>query len=809
MKPLAFKNLKDLEKEIDAYIKITEKTYKKPKDLPPHIALNQQLEKTNLLPTSDKSSITKKKFNDHLVYKQLVNDLNYPNGNDEVKYDTWYKDIFYGRIDYKNNIIYHNYWIFQDISSNLTEKICVFDFVADAFEKMKEIYSKKKKSNKSLFLQNLEAKKGNKSTINPEKKYQQYMNDKFQEFLSSRKKELKLSSKIKNFNDFKEIFTNHLKSNDGILTFQGFFDNVNVDIYDSYLAFDILDDKNNPSDTTKIDFLNDPNYNIYEKAARQAGFFVDQNKPWRLVADLQSKAILDAIIRRFSVNSELFKTKNAVYKLLDVITEIKKEETLQRDFYEYPINIFKSQNSYYMLDVEYSTNETKELLKFIDYFRKEISIPENILKSYKSIYETYLKTSSETDPRKVKYGKSRTLIRTSDNPDPIEVSTDLLTLANAVLNFGFILYDNKELIDFIFQSLKEQISILQSVNKEIESITVKDVFNIIYCQISDYAYFTYFPRKLEEFYGKFLQQEKKINYILPENELQTTINSLGKNDFKNFNYYVIFSKDAYGKTKAIYNKREPLELTKNKLYDNVQNSFYKIDFLIDHLENRLYEEKRNLKEQEKNQILSQVKTLYEKSLEEFKNNGNYSFYRNLAITIIETYVYNLMDNKENLTNIKKVPFFAEQLLYNFPKTEPMIMIERLCLTLPERGEIIVEEECGKFAASSKAPKIKEKTPGGPGEKKGDLNFGAPCQFTEDCKAGLKCLGGFCQAPKQETGKAPIAGSGAKKGDVGIMPPDNKCTFDEDCDPKSCINLVNKCVKENPSDKEGRCQCKQK
>ena len=253
MKPKQFKTLADLKEEVDAYIAITGKKFKKKEDLPAHLVFKKQLDETITVPSSDKNSKTKKKFKDHQNYKELVNKLNYPNGLETSQLDTWYGDTLYGRIDYNKNLVYHNYWIFQNISAD--SNICVFDFVADAFEEMKNLYDKKKKDSKSVYLKELVVVRGNSTTISPEIKYQNYINQKFIQFLKDKNKELKVSKTLKNFNDFKNIFVNYLKEEEGKLTFAGFFSTLETDIYDSYLAFDIYDDRNNPSDVTKIKFL--------------------------------------------------------------------------------------------------------------------------------------------------------------------------------------------------------------------------------------------------------------------------------------------------------------------------------------------------------------------------------------------------------------------------------------------------------------------------------------------------------------------------------------------------------------------------
>jgi hypothetical protein len=691
MKPKQFKNIEELEKEINSYVKITEKTYKKAKDLPPHLVLHKNLEKINALPSSDQFSPTKQKFDGHFAYKVLVNDLNYPNGKDDVKYDTWYKDIFYGRVDYKNNPIYHNYWIFQNISSNPTTEICVFDFVADAFDEMKKIFNRKKKRAGSLYLQELGAKKGNISTINPEKKYLQSINQRFQNFLTKRNRDLKTNEKLKNFEDFKEIFINHLKAEEGTLTFQGFFDNVNVDIYDSYLAFDIYDDGDNPSDSTKISFLNDPNYDIYELSARQAGFFVDQNKPWRLVADLQSTAIVAAIKRRYKVTEELLKTKDDVYKLINIKKNV---------FNSADVLTSGDENLNYLISLVYGNfvQDKKRILNFADYFRKEFPQLQKAVKTLRDIFATYIDNKKVITPsltlEEIDFPKKD--IQISD----LTIKESAFKIYKAIYDISFVLDENETTVNFIYQSLESQLKVLQVINKPIQQITNKDVYNAVYCQVSDYAYFTYLPSKLQEFYSIFLKQKESPLYDNPENNLEKTINTIGKNDFNHYHSYVIFSKTSDGKTKAIYNEREPAILTKIKLSNDLQNDFYVLDILIDHLEYRLFEERVSVTDDMKKEIITQVKSLYEKSFEEYKNKGNYSYYRNLAMAIIETYVYNLIDTKKTLKDIKKAPFFAQQYFYKAPEVEPLLTTERICLTLPERADILVEEEvCGKLPAN--------------------------------------------------------------------------------------------------------------
>ena len=690
MKPKNFKDVKSLEKEISAYLEITQKKFKKKEELPPYLLFEKELQTNKTLPSSDSSSSTKKKFTDHNNYKKLVNDLNYPNGLETSEIDTWYKDPYYGRVDYKKNLIYHNYWMFQNISPNSQVDICVFDFVADAFEEMKTLFNKKKKNPNSTFLTELVPIRGNSTTISPEIKYENHVNQMFADFLNKRNRELKLSPKIKDFNDFKEVFTNFLKERHNKITFQGFFNNLNVNIYDSYLAFDLYNDLNNPSDHTKLLFLKDLNYNLYEKCARQSGFIVDQNKPWRLIADLNSKPIVLAMKRRLKVAEILLAARPIIEGAMSSIKLIKKEKNNEQ--------LLKAPGLFVGTGAFVSgVGDKISFLKFVDYFRDEIREIKPFIKELRDLTETFLVPFPDKKINQINFGKKNYIYDNVPNPgDKFSVPENFHKLCLSIANISVVLHENEDKIRFIFQSLEDQIKILQTINKPIEKIIVKDVYDAVYCQISDYTYFTYFPRKLEEFYIKFINQQPKKFYPSPMNILEATINEEGKFNYSNYNSYVTFSKYADGSTKAIYHKRNS-DLTGIKLSSNISNNFYTVDFLADHLENRLFEENKIVNSETKNLILTYAKELYQKSYEEFEKGKNYFYYRNLSISVIETFIQNLIMGENPIKNFKKAPFYAQQFFYQVPGTEPILKTERLCLTLPEKADIMIEQDvCGKF-----------------------------------------------------------------------------------------------------------------
>tara|TARA_R100000664_G_scaffold1581_1_gene4017 strand:+ start:2293 stop:4653 length:2361 start_codon:yes stop_codon:yes gene_type:complete len=676
MKLKTFKSIKDLEKEIEAYEKITQKKEDKPENYPLHIVYNKVLEDNDILPGSNRNSSSKEKFNSHKIYKTLVNDLNYPKGPEiKNKVDTWYKDPLYGRVNTKNNLIYHNYWIFQNISGNPSKEICVFDFVADAFEFMKTIFASKKPSTQSQFLLELSAKAGNTSTIAPEDKYNSHIDGKFQQFLQEGGKQLENTKQIKNFNDFKNTFINYLKGTQSTITYAGYFDTLNIDIYDSYLAFDVFDDGGSPTDDQKVDFLNDPNYFIYEYAARQAGFFVDQNKPWRLVANMKSKAMVVAMRRRLIVTEALLKTKDSIVKSENFLNGLSGEESV--------------------IDLQY-------ILDFVDYFRKEISFNDSKVADYKNTLLSYISRKYDV----INDTNSKNLTGTLKLKDLNIDEADENKLTRALTDILLVIEDNKPVVNFIFRSLENQQKVLSFIDKKFSTIKPSDTYKAAFSPVSDYTYFTYFPIKLQNYYEEFITKNPTYN---------------------------IFGKTERGATKVFKNDREPLDLTEYKISDNLINNFYNFEVMVDYVDIRLYEESRQYSKSARDSIINEVKEVYLRAVEDYKAGKDYVEMRNISTKLIEAYTgfgYQKLKPIDLIAEAKKAPLYAENAYFEKSFFEPQIQLPRICLTLPARADILIEEDvCGKFDVS---PDIVEEEIFGVS--------GSACFDINDCNTGLYCKG---------------------------------------------------------------------
>jgi len=173
-------------------------------------------------------------------------------------------------------------------------------FVVDAFEAMAQQFKKAQQLGKIASNDpNLTNLKVYKSYVNNNITYQAYK----QQFISAVKQNLDISN-INNFDSFvKELLSTisnitkrypmsmpaYVKSGFNSLTYSG----LGVEIAEA--------DYNN--DEQKIsNFVNSKNWNFYVNTCNSYGFMIDVNTPWRLIADLDSVAML-GYSSRYGINS--------------------------------------------------------------------------------------------------------------------------------------------------------------------------------------------------------------------------------------------------------------------------------------------------------------------------------------------------------------------------------------------------------------------------------------------------------------------------------------------------------------------------
>lgn len=265
--------------------------------------------------------------------------------------DLTQKNVLYGLIDKNLNPILPSSVFMKSLPSGNDAPQYAMDFVVDAFSEMNLYLSNAaflgKISTDSPFY-NL---RSFKSYKDPNFLVKQRQNNIKLQFLDKVKNDLELSSKIKDANGFNKKFLETLKelikTRVPITKTANIFSN-NFKTFDSGLIIDIAKDKADDDKNKYRNYLHLEEFFVFAEACKRFGFLIDQNVPWRILADLNSPAMTqltgnhNGYMRRYDINGidELFaKRYNSV-----VLQEI---EFLKDFFYQ----------SYYYLITEYPAYE--------------------------------------------------------------------------------------------------------------------------------------------------------------------------------------------------------------------------------------------------------------------------------------------------------------------------------------------------------------------------------------------------------------------------------------------------------------------
>ena len=109
----------------------------------------------------------------------------------------------------------------------------------------------------------------------------------------------KQSKRIKNFSSFLEVFGGFSKHLAKYMPFTrtGFMESVYCSPYVTGLVIDIASEDYSDDYVKSVNFVNDQNFMFFADSAKQFGFMIDRNAPWRLVANLSSAAMQNYALR--------------------------------------------------------------------------------------------------------------------------------------------------------------------------------------------------------------------------------------------------------------------------------------------------------------------------------------------------------------------------------------------------------------------------------------------------------------------------------------------------------------------------------
>lgn len=229
-------------------------------------------------------------------------------------FDFWGKDSFFGRINNVGNASIVNEQYLKPLRhSDSSEPLFAINFVADAWrdlvDKIKELVEKGIMEPSGPYA-DISAKKSFRSATS---QYHTYMSDVVfplfsNAYLGTFPKE---NERIIDINSFLRVFTEFVEEytkGTGPITVSGFVESLYCSPLNSGLVISISEDDHNDDFPKSNKYFLDANFDLISSLATQYGFGIDQNAPWRFVADLQSPAMREYMVGvpldDFNINNE-------------------------------------------------------------------------------------------------------------------------------------------------------------------------------------------------------------------------------------------------------------------------------------------------------------------------------------------------------------------------------------------------------------------------------------------------------------------------------------------------------------------------
>jgi len=209
--------------------------------------------------------------------------------------DVWKERTLYGKVDECGDAIQ----VSTDVMDQRIKKlqanspVLALDFVANAFKSLEDSFTRAETFGhiKTDSIIKMKPKKG---FVHFDSLYVGHMKLVEDIIIDSYLSDPIRSAKVKNFDDFlnmMKIFIEEFASSLPI-TKSSLIKSKYCTPLISGIIIELLDENYNDNDL-KTKWLNDPNFDFYLNTSRKTGFLVDENVPWRLIANLRSPNLRD------------------------------------------------------------------------------------------------------------------------------------------------------------------------------------------------------------------------------------------------------------------------------------------------------------------------------------------------------------------------------------------------------------------------------------------------------------------------------------------------------------------------------------
>ena len=208
--------------------------------------------------------------------------------------ELWYEKQLYGKVDRSQNTVHTTGPALQPILAANVPNLFALGPVVRAFEAFAQHMRKANimgvaydRGNPKMY--DIQA---HRAFMNPVEKYNAYLQGVYQVYYDLFTPEQ--NQKVLAFPSFVEDYKAYLL---GVVrtypvTQTNFFLTPNVSPFATGLAISIDSGDCGDDNYKYVNYLNDPNYDFYTKAAKKFGFIVNRNAPWILWADISSSAFL-------------------------------------------------------------------------------------------------------------------------------------------------------------------------------------------------------------------------------------------------------------------------------------------------------------------------------------------------------------------------------------------------------------------------------------------------------------------------------------------------------------------------------------
>ncbi len=236
-------------------------------------------------------------------YKEQINDNNLPIGeknsagqNLNNQLDTWYKEKNYLKYDYQHRLIAPFFG--PEKLKQLQGDFQLLDFAADAAENFFDQFNNQRPGHPKSSLNNLRIVKA----YQPIKSYSAHVEEVYIEFFNDVLNEIKNTNKVKNFDDFLNLFYSWFIGKNVAISKAGYYEAANYSIYNTGLAFDFFKVE---SEIDKQTILNDVRFPVLNYVAKVNGLRIDPNNPNTLIADIQSEKLLELYVKNYFKEKDL------------------------------------------------------------------------------------------------------------------------------------------------------------------------------------------------------------------------------------------------------------------------------------------------------------------------------------------------------------------------------------------------------------------------------------------------------------------------------------------------------------------------